>query len=383
MAAAGEKRVKWATVPDAEFEMTTDDEIAAKYGCTAQAAQTERKKRKKLGRVVNGIMEIRQARMRGADTTAAAPLPATIPTQTPRPNDLPPRDTADPFVVFKHEGWGAVRTVMIDGEVWVVGKDVCDILGYTNPRDALANHVDPDDTLTSRIATPTGGFRGMTMINMTGVIALVASSKKPDAKKFQRWLFGEVVPSLMKYGAYAIGDAALTPKDEVEALLAQNDRLSNFIRAQHAKEREMDRVIALQAGEIAEKDGIIAERTSERDLYRDMSERVEESQHANYFAKQFHKNGIHLSAREMNKILVDRRIGAMKKIGGHKRFEPFIEFVNRGWYITHQYEYRPGKFRDDYELTTIGRQAVAEILTRHGYLIYGSPSDTSKKWTLF
>ena len=94
-----------------------------------------------------------------------------------------------------------VRTLTIDDEPWFVGKDVAEILGYVNSRDALAKHVDEDDKLTSQIATA-GQMRNQTVINESGLYSLILSSKLPQAKEFKRWVTSEVLPAIRKQGGF-------------------------------------------------------------------------------------------------------------------------------------------------------------------------------------
>jgi len=101
-----------------------------------------------------------------------------------------------------------VRTVMIDGNPYFVGKDVAEILGYKNARDALYKHVDEEDKLGSRFAT-SGQNRQMTVINESGLYSLILSSKLSQAKQFKHWVTNEVLPSIRKTGSYSINQ----PKD--------------------------------------------------------------------------------------------------------------------------------------------------------------------------
>ncbi len=105
------------------------------------------------------------------------------------------------LVTFNNPEFGEVRTVDIDGEPWLVGKDVARALGYSNPRDALAKHVDDEDKGVSQIATPSG-IQEMTIINESGLYSLVLGSRKPEAKAFKRWITHEVIPSIRKTGSY-------------------------------------------------------------------------------------------------------------------------------------------------------------------------------------
>ncbi|HDP6032020.1 TPA: ORF6C domain-containing protein [Staphylococcus aureus] len=104
-----------------------------------------------------------------------------------------------------------VRTLEVDGEPYFIGKDVADILGYANGRDALSKHVDAEDKLTSQIATA-GQNRNVTIINESGLYSLIFSSKLENAKRFKRWVTSEVLPTLRKTGAYKV------PSDPMQAL---------------------------------------------------------------------------------------------------------------------------------------------------------------------
>ena len=104
--------------------------------------------------------------------------------------------------IFSVEG-NEVRTLKIDDEPYFVGKDVAEILGYKNTRDALANHVDVEDK--NSVAIHDGITRGnpnQIIINESGLYSLILSSKMPNAKRFKRWVTSEVLPAIRKHGAY-------------------------------------------------------------------------------------------------------------------------------------------------------------------------------------
>ena len=86
--------------------------------------------------------------------------------------------------IFKNEEFGDIRTVTIDGEPWFVGKDVAEVLGYSNSRDALAKRVDEEDKGVAKCDT-LGGMQDLTIINESGLYSLIISSKLPNAKKFK------------------------------------------------------------------------------------------------------------------------------------------------------------------------------------------------------
>ena len=107
--------------------------------------------------------------------------------------------------LFENEEFGLVRVVMIDGVPWLVGKDVATALGYKDTDQALRNHVDDEDKLTRQI-NGSGQRRNMTVINESGLYALVFGSQLDSAKKFKRWVTSEVLPSIRKTGSYSVQD---------------------------------------------------------------------------------------------------------------------------------------------------------------------------------
>ncbi|MFV0441903.1 MAG: phage antirepressor [Lachnospirales bacterium] len=103
--------------------------------------------------------------------------------------------------VFQNAEFGLVRAVAMGDEPWFVGKDVTEILGYTNSSKALSDHVDEDDKLNNESLSSLGQ-RGGWIINESGLYSLILSSKMPTAKKFKRWVTSEVLPSIRENGAY-------------------------------------------------------------------------------------------------------------------------------------------------------------------------------------
>lgn len=129
-----------------------------------------------------------------------------------------------------------VKTLVINYEPYFVGKDVADILGYSNTAKAIRDHVDEEDKLTERIVLA-GQNREVVLINESGLYSLVLKSKLPSAKQFKRWVTKEVLPTIRKHGAY------LTDQKIEEALL-NPDVLINL--ATQLKEERTGRLIAEQ-----------------------------------------------------------------------------------------------------------------------------------------
>ena len=103
--------------------------------------------------------------------------------------------------IFNSEEFGDVRTVTINGDPWFVGKDVAAALGFTNPRDAISTHVFDEDKGVESIDT-LGGKQKMTVINESGLYALVFGSRLKSAQRFKHWVTSEVLPAIRKTGSY-------------------------------------------------------------------------------------------------------------------------------------------------------------------------------------
>lgn len=110
------------------------------------------------------------------------------------------------ITTFNNPAFGSVRAVSVNDEPYFVGKDVAEILGYSNPRDALSKHVDAEDRGVANCDT-LGGTQELTVINESGLYSLILSSKLPKAKEFKRWVTAEVLPAIRKTGGY-VNDTA-------------------------------------------------------------------------------------------------------------------------------------------------------------------------------
>ena len=117
---------------------------------------------------------------------------------------------------FDFDGSG-IRTLTIGDEPYFVGKDVAQVLGYSNPRDAIAKHVDAEDRNTVAIRDGKGN-PNQTVINESGLYSLILGSKLPEAKRFKRWVTSEVLPSLRRNGMYAMDELLDNPDLAINAL---------------------------------------------------------------------------------------------------------------------------------------------------------------------
>lgn len=103
--------------------------------------------------------------------------------------------------LFSSSEFGSVRVVTINGEPYFVGKDIAKVLGYSNSRKALSDHVDEEDKGVTKCDT-LGGAQEMVVVNESGLYSLILSSKLPTAKKFKHWVTSEILPAVRKHGAY-------------------------------------------------------------------------------------------------------------------------------------------------------------------------------------
>lgn len=128
--------------------------------------------------------------------------------------------------IFNSEEFGEIRTITKDNETYFVGKDVAKALGFTNPRDAITTHVFDEDKGVDTIDTP-GGKQSMTVINESGVYALVFGSRLESAKRFKHWVTSEVLPSIRKNGGYIAGQETLSDEELMaKALLVANNKIA-------------------------------------------------------------------------------------------------------------------------------------------------------------
>ena len=141
--------------------------------------------------------------------------------------------------IFDNPEFGKVRTIEIDGEPYFVGKDVAEILGYSNPRKAIIDHVDEEDkTGGVTICDSIGREQSPMCINESGLYSLILSSKLPKAKEFKRWVTSEVLPSIRKTGTYS------TPHMSEMEMIAK--LASNAVNMEKALEEQNKRIEKLE-----------------------------------------------------------------------------------------------------------------------------------------
>ena len=144
--------------------------------------------------------------------------------------------------IYKNAELGSVRTAVIGDEPFFVGKDVAEILGYSNPQKALRDHVDEEDKTLNDSFT-VNGTKGV-LINESGLYSLILRSQLPKAQKFKRWVTSEILPSIRRHGMYATDELIANPDLAIAAFTA--------LKEEREKRLALEEVTAVQKQQIAE-----------------------------------------------------------------------------------------------------------------------------------
>lgn len=248
--------------------------------------------------------------------------------------------------VFNFEA-NDVRTVVIENEAWFVGKDVAQALGYSNSRKALLDHVDDEDKGVTKSDT-LGGNQNVTIINESGLYSLILKSKKPEAKKFKRWVTSEVLPAIRKHGAY------MTDKT-IEDVLTNPDtviRLATELKKERQAKAELEQnnlVLAQQINEFKPKIDFVDVILKNKSLVS-----------VSVISKDYG-----MTARKMNKLLYDLHI----QFKQGKMWLLYREHQTKGWTQSETYE---NKLTHELVVSTKwtqkGRLGIYELLKSHNIL---------------
>ena len=271
--------------------------------------------------------------------------------------------------IFENPAFGKIRTVETDGEPWLVGKDVAEALGYSNTKDAIANHVDSEDkriiqkseftTFENHIpksALPVNFIpadvpnRGLTVINESGLYSLILSSKLPKAKEFKHWVTSEVLPSIRKHGMYATEELLDNPEFAIKVFTE--------LKAEREKRKALETTVDVQKQ-------IIGELKPKAD-YTDQVLKNKSLVTITQIAKDYGMSG-----RQFNKLLND--IGVQYKTGGYnKQWLLYSKYQDKGWTHSDTIRFTRSDGREDFALETKwtqkGRLGLYELLKKHGIL---------------
>lgn len=239
-----------------------------------------------------------------------------------------------------------VRTLTVDEEPYFIGKDVAEVLGYSNTRDALNKHVDEDDKkiIKSRNTTLENlPNRGLTAVNESGLYSLIFSSKLESAKRFKRWVTSEVLPAIRKHGVYAT--------DSVIEQTIQNPDYIITVLTEYKKEKEQNLLLQQEIGELKPKADYVDE------ILKSTGTLATTQIAADY--------GI--SAQKLNELLHEARL--QRKV--NKQWVLYSEHMGKSYTESDTIPIVRSDGREDTVLQTRwtqkGRLKIHEIMTDFGY----------------
>lgn len=256
--------------------------------------------------------------------------------------------------VFSNEKFGTVRGTMIDGEPWFVGKDVALGLMYTNPQKAVRDHVAEEDRTVNDSFTVNG--TAATLINESGVYALIFGSKMDKAKEYKHWVTSEVLPTIRKTGGYVHNSEVFIQN----YLPFADDTTKQLFRLTLDVVDKQNKQIASQQKEIAEKSSVIEEMTPKATYY-DLVINSPDLTATTIIAKDYGK-----SATWLNRFLNEK--GVQFRQG--KTWVLYQPYANEGYAQTKTYVYS-GKANADKHVS------INTFWTQKGRMfIYGLLKDT-------
>ena len=242
---------------------------------------------------------------------------------------------------FTNDTFGSIRGIEINGEPWLVGKDLAEVLGYKNARDALSKHVDEEDKGVAKCDT-LGGSQVMTVISESGFYSLVLSSKLPSAKKFKRWVTSEVLPQIRQTGGY------IPTKEEEsdEEFLARALLVAQRTLEKKNKElEEMNKLIEEQKPKVEYHDKVLNP-TDEENGFTKLLTTTE-------IAKD-----LGMTARQLNNILHEKRII-------YKKGKTWVLYSKYDHLISEKYcDYFINEFGNLLKWTEKGRKFIIELLEK-------------------
>ncbi|MCE5728873.1 phage antirepressor [Staphylococcus pseudintermedius] len=235
-----------------------------------------------------------------------------------------------------------VRTLTIENEPYVVGNEVAKILGYSNYRNAINNHVEEEDKLRTQIEYA-GQVRTVTLINESGLYSLIFSSKLESAKRFKRWVTSEVLPAIRKHGIYATDNV-------IEQTLKDPDYIITVL-TEYKKEKEQNLLLQQEIGELKPKADYVDE------ILKSPGTMTITQIAADYG----------LSAQKLNKLLHKARI--QRRVG--KQWILYTDHMNKGYTKSETINIVRSDGTPDTQpqtkWTQKGRLKIHEILTDFGY----------------
>lgn len=249
---------------------------------------------------------------------------------------------------FTSEQFGDIRTIEKNGEPWFVGKDVAEILGYTDTAQAIRKHIDSEDKGVVKTTTP-GGIQSVTIVNESGLYSLIMSSKLPTAKAFKHWVTAEVLPAIRKHGMYAKEELLNNPDLLIE--------MATALKAEREENAKLGNIVKNQACELAVK-------TPKAEYYDDVLN-SEDTIPISVIAKDYG-----MSAMELNKKLHDW--GVQYQCNGVWLL--YQKYANQGYTKTNTLKYKTtdGIYKSVTHTywTQKGRKFIHELIQHNSESVY-------------
>ena len=249
--------------------------------------------------------------------------------------------------IFQNDEFGAVRTTTINDEPWFVGKDVADILGYSNSTKAMQDHIGTED-MSFNDSLKLSRQSGVWLINESGLYSLILSSKLPTAKKFKRWVTSEVLPAIRKHGMYATDELINNPDIAIAAFTA--------LKEEKEKAKKLAEAIAVKEQQISE----LRPKASYYDVVLNCKDLVSITE----IAKDYGKSG-----RWLNEKLHDLKIQFKQ---GNKIWLLYQKYANKGYTSTKTQTYNGNDGEVHTKVHTYwtqkGRLFIYDLLKMHDIL---------------
>lgn len=251
--------------------------------------------------------------------------------------------------IFNNEEFGEIRTIIKDGVVWFVAVDVCKALELSNVTVALERLKENERAKFNLGRSPVHGGGGETnCVNEPGLYRLIFASRKPEAEKFQEWVYHEVLPSIRKHGLYATDVT-------VEKMIANPDfaiQLLQALKSERAEKQELRNIVDMQAVEIAE--------LTPKASYYDVILQSNEALPVSVIAKDYG-----YSARKFNSLLCEMRIQYKLKSGVWLVYQ---NYAKDGYTCTKTFPLEDGNSITHTYWTQKGRCFLYDELKRRGII---------------
>lgn len=263
---------------------------------------------------------------------------------------------------FTNDKFGAIRTIVREGVIYFVGKDLATALGYMNPRDALRKHVDAEDKIYGvAIRDAIGREQKVTVVNESGMYALIFGSTLEKAKDFKHWVTSEVLPDIREHGFY------LAP--ELEEAYANPNAIIIGLATRLSEEAAKNAELTAKIAELAQQLKALRPKPDYTVSILQKTSPVTSEQIASDYG---------MTVQEFAQLL--EYLGVQSKKGNVWKFNPPYDDWGWGQYYTYSFTDKDGNFKIShyYKWTQNGRYGLYQLLRRRGILPVIEREDIAK-----